>query len=556
MINSMIKKYLVLLLLTCFSLITFSCTNDSDTTDALTSNLTTEATTDINGEYILNNEGLEANMIDDNYRVYYEILVGTFSDSNNDGMGDLQGVINRLDYLNDGDPNSGTSLGITGIWFMPIMPSPSYHKYDTTNYQAIDPQYGSIEDFETLVSEANARGIDIIIDLVINHTSSQHPWFLNALDAARNGDYDNPYMEYYTLVTENEKQSNRKYYHFHGDLYYEGNFWSEMPELNLDSELVKEEIIDIIEFWFGKGVKGFRLDAVKYPYYDEHQKNIEFWNWFMDEVHKLDDQAYVVGEMWDSDELIFPYYEPFNNFDFGLSQLNGFVSMTVKNIESVNDFVSYLDSYKDSVKQVNPNAILQPFISNHDMNRAAGYLTVDDYVMHMAANLYMLTYGTPFIYYGEEIGMLGSRSTESTDANRRLAMNWGDGDTVTNPIGATWSIERQRYGSVQDQIGDQTSLYNHYKKLIVLRNANPEIARGEYTPLSFEGYVTFGGFLSTYENSTVGVFHNTSSSEVTIDLSLYTDYQFSQLSGYVGLSQASLDGQTLTLGPLTSVVLK
>jgi glycosidase len=228
----------------------------------------------------------------------------------------------------------------------------------------------------------------------------------------------------------------------------------------------------------------------------------------------------------------------------------------VKNIETVNGFVNYLNYYKNNVKEVNPNAILQPFISNHDMNRAAGYLYVDEYSMHMAANLYMLTYGSPFIYYGEEIGMMGSRSTENTDANRRLAMFWGDDDPVSNPVGATWTIDRQINGSVMDQKPLEDSLYNHYKKLIMIRHANPEIARGQYTPLVFDGYTSFGGFLTTYQASTLGVFHNTSSSEITIDLSQFTSYEFSLVRAYVGKSDASLSGQTLTLGPLTSVILK
>ena len=111
----------------------------------------------------------------DHYRVFYEIFVGAFSDSNNDGIGDLKGLISRLDYLNDGDPTSGKSLGVEGLWLMPIMPANSYHKYDVRNYKGIDSNYGTLEDFQTLLTEAEKRGIKIVIDLVINHTSDQHP---------------------------------------------------------------------------------------------------------------------------------------------------------------------------------------------------------------------------------------------------------------------------------------------------------------------------------------------------------------------------------------------
>ena len=524
-------------------------------------NTTTQPTTiittiDTNPEYKIVDEQLNPVSLEDQYRVYYEIFVGSFSDSNNDGYGDLQGIINRFDYLNDGDDNSGRSLGIEGIWLMPIMPSPSYHKYDVKDYKAIDPNYGTIEDFENLTALANERDVRIIIDLVLNHTSSQHPWFKAAKLAVQNNDFDNEYIGYYTIVTEEQKEPGKRYYLLAGDYYYEGNFSSQMPELNLDNEDVRNEIIDIISFWFGKGVAGFRLDAAKYPYLYDDEKNIDFWNWFVAECKKINPDAYIVGEVWSGDSLIAPYYESFSNFDFGMSTIDGAVTNAAKQIDDVNFYVGYLDRYRNLIEGVNPNAILTPFLSNHDMDRAAGYLSLNDYEMHMAANLYMLTYGNPFIYYGEEIGMKGSRSTEMTDANRRLAMLWGDGDTVTDPVGTTYSPLLQTNGTVAEQIEESDSLYNHYKKLIMIRKANPEIARGSYTPLTFTGYYNFGGFLSTYNQSTVGIFHNTGSVEIVIDLSSYTDYDFTQLRAYIGQGTASLSGQTLTIGPKTSVVLK
>ncbi|MBN2504427.1 MAG: alpha-amylase [Bacilli bacterium] len=507
-------------------------------------------------EYAILDENLVPVEYDDNHRVYYEIFLGSFSDGNEDGMGDFRGLINRLDYLNDGDSTSGKSLGIEGIWLMPIMPSPSYHKYDVTNYMAIDDDYGTIADFEEFIAECDARGIDVIIDLVLNHTSSQHPWFRSARNAMQSGEMDNPYLEYYTLVTEENKESGKTYHSFSGDYFYEGNFSASMPELNLDSDLVRQEIEAIIAFWYDLGVKGFRLDAAKYPYLNDDDKNIEFWNWFVEECKKHDPDAYIVGEVWSGDSLIIPYYESFSNFDFGMSQSQGAIAMVANNMDDVNWYVQYITTYRNRVENVNQNAVLTPFISNHDMNRAAGFLSVEDYSMHVAASLYLLTYGTPFIYYGEEIGMKGSRGTENTDANRRLKMLWGDKDKVESPIGATYSEDLQTNGTVRSQIIDSSSLYNHYKKLIMLRQANPEIARGEYTPLTFEGYYYFGGFLSTYDSNTVGVFHNTGEEPIVIDLSDYTDHTFAIVSGYAGLGEALLEGQILTISGKTSVVLK
>lgn len=507
-------------------------------------------------EYVLTGDKLADVSPEDNARVYYEIFVGAFSDSNGDGTGDLQGLTDRLDYLNDGDSASGKSLGIEGIWLMPIMRSPSYHKYDVIDYMTVDSSYGTLDDFDAFTAACAERGIDVIIDLVLNHTSNYCNWFKECKKSYQDNDLTNPYRDYYTVVAAADRVSGHAYTLLTGDYYYESNFSSSMPELNMDCEALRAEIVDIIQFWFDHGVHGFRLDAAKYVYLNDTAKNIEFWNWFMDEVLAIDPDAYVVGENWSADSQILPYYECFSNFDFGMAQAEGAVARAATESDSVNDYVAYLASYRSQVEAVNPEALLTPFVSNHDMDRAAGFLSVTDGTMQMAANLYILTYGTPFLYYGEEIGMKGSRGTANTDANRRLAMLWGDGDTVEDPVGATYDASRQTNGTVQDQLLDPGSLYNYYKGLLLLRNANPEIARGEYTPLEFSGYFSFGGFLATWNGSTVGVFHNTGTTPVTIDLSAYAGQAFSEIRGVAGMGDASLSGQTLTIAARTSVVIR
>lgn len=507
-------------------------------------------------EYVL--EGPKSNIIDDNYRTYYEIFVGGFSDSNGDGIGDIKGMINRLDYLNDGNPDSGKSLGISGIWLMPIMPSRTYHKYDVMDYKDIDKEYGTLEDFKEFLKKTEERGIKVIIDLVINHTSSHHPWFRAFHMAVRENDTTNKYYDYYSLYTKEEAETitNKKLYRITDDYYYEGNFSDSMPELNFDNEEVRNEFVDIIKFWINLGVDGFRVDAAKYVYYDEHEKNVKFFKWLASEAKKLKEDIYIVGEIWDRNNVILPYYEAISAFDFQMSESGGRVAGTARGMFSVNDYVKYLNNYKNSVKEIRSNAILQPFISNHDQNRAAGYLNVDSGLMHIAANLYILTYGTPFIYYGEEIGMKGIRGNENTDANRRLAMLWGDKDKVSDPFGASFNKKLQTNGTVKSQIGDKDSLYNHYKKLIMIRNAYPEIARGKYTPLEFDGYYNFGGFLTTYNGRTIAVFHNTIDVSQEVDLSKFTDVTFKQILSYVGIGDATLDGQILTLDGYTSVIIE
>lgn len=488
--------------------------------------------------------------------VYYEIFVGAFSDHDKDGLGDLLGIIDRLDYLNDGDPLSGKSLGVRGLWLMPIMKAGSYHKYDVIDYYSIDKDYGTMEDFEKLISECDKRGIDVIIDLVINHSSEYNKWFTELKKAIKEGDLTNKYMDWYSITTDKNKGWHKLATTPDGiEYFYEGNFSPTMPELNMDNREVLNEIENIIKFWLDKGVKGFRLDAVKYVYLNDDTKNIAFWKWFSDTCRKYDEDVFLVAENWSDNSSIHDYYTALDCFDFGMSGSMGHVALTINGTFSINDYVAYICRYKENVEKSNPAAILKPFISNHDMDRSAGYLPLDDYRMFMAANLYILSSGNPFIYYGEEIGMMGSRGTSSTDANRRLAMLWGDKDQVKDPVGTSFDSARQKNGTVKQQIRKKDSLYTHYKKLIALRQANPEIAAGIYTPLYFEGYTLLGGFVASYKNSSKAVIHNISNESLTLDLLKHTDLNFESICGLVGKGQAKLDNNILTLDAMTSVIL-
>ena len=217
-----------------------------------------------------------------------------------------------------------------------------------------------------------------------------------------------------------------------------------------------------------------------------------------------------------------------------------------------------MESYQKSLTDANENAMFIPFISNHDMDRSAGYLTLATKRMYMGANLYMLMCGSPFMYYGEEIGLKGSRGGASTDANRRLAMFWGDNDTVSDPPGTTYASSKQTNGSVASQLEDEQSLLNYYSKLISIRNKYPQIARGEYKSVRFDT-ATFGGFSVTYLDGVTGIFHNTSDTEIKIDITKDTSgygQTFASVRDYIGQGTASLEGNILTLGAQTSVILK
>ncbi len=508
----------------------------------------------------------------DNSRVFYHIFVGSFSDSNGDGTGDLRGIINRLDYINDGDPDSGKSLGAEGIWLSPIFKSPSYHKYDTTDYYTIDPSFGTMEDLKELASECDKRGIKLILDLVINHTGSHNQWFVDFRNAHVTGDTASPYYNFYSW-NDSGSASGRSFAKLgSSDHYYECNFSGDMPELNFDNPLVYDAVLDIAKYYLNEiGVDGFRFDAAKYVYFGDNPRSVEFWKKYMEDLRAIKPGIFTVAEVWDSDSVTSLYEPALDCFNFTMAQADGMISSTTKK-GNVNGYTSYTEYYINNIRSERSDANLIQFIANHDMDRAAGYMTYSSGYAKMAASLYLLAPGSSFIYYGEEIGMKGSRGSSNTDANRRLAMLWGDDDTVRNPVGASFDSSKQINGTVADMLVNPDSLYNHYKRLIMIRRANPEIASGEYHALVCPG-TNAGGFVSTMNGSAVAVFHNTTASVVTIDLSALQFTDGSPISslldtGSVRLTEAiysamtedrsdiSLNGTVLTLPSQSTAVLR
>jgi glycosidase len=335
--------------------------------------------------------------------------------------------------------------------------------------------------------------------------------------------------------------------------YHECNFSSDMPELNYDNPLVRDEMVALAKAYLDMGVDGFRFDAAKYIYYGEESRNAEFWDWYMAQLRAIKPDIYSVAEVWDADPATYPYFSSTNCFNFTMSQQNGQIAKAAKG-GSVGSLTYYMQQYLEQIKAINPDASPVTFITNHDMDRAAGFLQPGFGHAQMAANLSILLPGSSFIYYGEEIGMLGSRGSASTDANRRLAMLWGDGDTVRNPEGSSYKAD-QINGTVADQLGKIDSLYNHYKKVIAIRKANPEIASGSFTPVDVPGSKA-GGFLSTLNGSTVAVLHNTTTEPVQIDLTTLKDFPCKELTSFVGMGEATLDGNILTLPGQTTAILR
>lgn len=496
-----------------------------------------------------------ADPIDDNYRTFYQIFVGSFSDSNGDGIGDLRGIINRFDYLNDGDMNSETSLGVQGIWLSPIFISPSYHKYDAIDYYQIDGRFGSEADLKELIELCHSRNVKLILDLVINHTSSQHEWFQQFKQARMDGDTANPYYDYYTCVTTAEKVGSRTYQPIAPNCWYECNFSGDMPELNFDNPDVRQAALDIAKYYLNLGVDGFRFDAVKYIYFGDTTSSVAFWDWYMQELKAIKPDIYCVGECWSGETEILEYYSAMNCFNFAVSQAEGVIAKAAKG-GSISAFTNYMVSFQDKVENANPEGMMISFLSNHDMDRIAGTFILESH-MRMAANLYLLAPGSPVIYYGEEIGMRGSRGSANTDANRRLAMLWGGENMARDPAGSTYSKDKQIQTTVADQMENETSLLRYYCRLLSIRHRYPAIARGEYISANCEK--NLGGFLITYEGENLVILHNTSNEQIHFDLkncAALKDLNAYELCEIIGSGGASIKETQLTIDGGTSVVIR
>lgn len=492
-----------------------------------------------------------ADTVNDNYRTFYQVFVGSFSDSNNDGIGDLRGIINRFDYLNDGNMNSETSLGVQGIWLSPIFASPSYHKYDARDYYEIDWRFGTEDDLKELIELCHNRNVKIILDLAINHTSNNHEWFVEFKEARMAGDVTNPYYDYYACVTEAEKQGGITYQKIAGvDCSYECNFSTEMPELNFDNKEVRQAMLDVAKYYMDLGVDGFRFDAVKYIYFGDTPRNVDFWTWYMDELKAINPDVYCVGECWSGENEILEYYPAMNCFNFTTSQAEGVFASAAKG-GNISKYTNYVASFQKKVLEKNQEGMVMSFLSNHDMDRIAGTFILDSN-MRMAANLYLLSPGSPVIYYGEEIGMRGSRGGEMTDANRRLAMLWGDEDLIRNPEGSTYPADKQISDTVAVQTEDEESLLRYYCKLLTIRHTYPAIARGIYAAIS-TGEKNLGGFVIEHEGETLLLFHNNGTEAISYDLG---EYEVNELLDFVGTDTATLKGTVLTLGGQTSAIIR
>lgn len=523
-------------------------------------------------ESALAQDGRELQIPDDNYRTYYELFVYSFYDSDGDGIGDLRGVLEKLDYLNDGDDTTDTDLGVNGIWLMPVMPSTTYHKYDTTDYENIDPEYGTLEDFDALLTACHERGIRVILDLAMNHSSSRHPWFLQAAEylkslpkGAEPDSAECPYVGYYNF----SREAQSGYAQLAGtDWYYEARFWDGMPDLNLENDAVRREFQQIADFWLDRGVDGFRLDAVKEYVTGSAEDNVEILSWFADYVHGKDPENYLVCECWTDQNTYAKYYASGvdSMFDFAFADKSGIIANVVNGKASAASYAKNLEAEQEMYAAYNADYINAPFYTNHDMGRSAGYYAGENSEAQtkMGNALNLLSGGNVFLYYGEELGMKGS----GKDENKRAPMYWSKDANAVGMCKGPADMEdfQMKFDSLAEQQDDPDSIYNYVKQVIRIRNQNPEIARGKTTYLEpysagADAEVQYFALTRSYEGNTVWMLGNTSAEPATIDLTGLTVGETAAeeltLLGelYTGEETAKRSGAEITLPAFSLLIL-
>lgn len=434
--------------------------------------------------------------------IYYQIFVRSFADSDNDGIGDLNGITQNLDYLSD--------LGITALWLLPINPSPSYHGYDVINYYDVNPDYGTLEDLENLIEQADLRGINIVLDLVINHTSDQHPWYLSALSGEQS-----PYRDYYLFNNGGAFET----------------FVGGMKDLNLENPDVVEEVYNIVDFYLEMGVHGFRLDAARHfiEGVNADWDSTLFIMRLNAHMKQTYPESYVVSEVYVS------RYQSIADYYMGSDSLFNFPAQStiLDKIGMENNranFARALEQAYDAYSEVNPNFIDAPFLGNHDMDRIAssqGFIN-NDLKLKLAARILLTLPGNPFIYYGDELGMKGVRYEGANipgygvvyDEYRRQPFLWGGATYQTSWLPSDQSNSGTK--SLDEQLSDQDSLFTTYQQMIEIRKNNPALMYGNYYKPYNDNKLQIQGYVRYYQHEdfeqAVLVIHNLTTDPYTIEV--------------------------------------
>jgi alpha-amylase len=473
--------------------------------------------------------------------VTYEIFVQSFADSDGDGIGDFNGMTAKLDYLQE--------LGVEGIWLMPIGPSTSYHKYNVDDYYDVHPDYGTLDDFKRFVSEAHKRNINVVIDLVINHSGRENKWFQEALKNP-----DSEYWHYYVWAhkddpaaqipprVEGQRRRRGPWNHVEGNDYvYFSHFGGNMPDLNFDNPKLQQEVFKVGEFWLKEvGVDGFRLDAARHIFVDERATdNHKWWEYFLQEMKKVKEDVYIIGEVWAPSDEVAPYLKGIPalfNFDMGSA-----ITKAVKE-ENPGDLVKKHKEILDYYKTINPDYIDATFLTNHDQNRILSSLENNLDKARMAAAILFTLPGAPYIYYGEEIGMIGQKP----DPFIREPFLWDVKEK--DKFRATWEKPRHSADStvtpLTKQLTDKNSLVNHYKELINLRNTSSALTYGDLVLVESTNNPSICAFIRSDKNESLLVLHNLSGTSQSFvlpqSLKSFSTLSFTNKKGKLKNGQAEI----------------
>ena len=517
------------------------------------------------------------------HAVFYEIYPRSFADGNNDGIGDLKGITSKLDYLKD--------LGVDAIWISPCFPSPQVDfGYDVSDYENIDPMYGTLADFDILANEAKKHSIRIILDFVVNHTSDQHKWFLDS-KSSRTAKYRDWYIwrdgkgpgqppnnwtsTFGGSAWKFDPTTSQYYYHF---------FYAEQPDLNWRNPAVKDAMFDVTRWWYKRGVSGFRLDAVDTLFEDPQLHDnpiahpgtnafgdpfeINKYNTKLPEVHdtlrglrKVADEnnGVLIGETWTADIAELNRYYGAHNDELQLPM--DFLFTTVNKLSAA--------EFRKQIAAVNSASGWPTFvISNHDIARSYdryGDGKHNDEIAKLMAGLYLTLRGTPIMYYGEEIGMKTTPPTRKEDVKdpigvkgwpkekgrdgERTPMQWNDKANGGFSTAKPWLPVPPTYKThnVADEAKDPNSVLEFYRKVLKLRHTNPALLDGEYTPMN-ESDANVLSYLRVYKDQAVLVALNMSAVEQKVKIDLASK-KFSGIGGLVNTPGSSAKGEDITLAP-------
>ena len=514
--------------------------------------------------------------------VFYEIYPRSFADSNNDGIGDLKGITAKLDYLKD--------LGVDAIWITPCFPSPQVDfGYDVSDYENIDPMYGSLTDFDTLATEAKKRGIHIILDFVVNHTSDQHKWFIDSKSSktAEHRDWyvwrdgkgpgqppNNWTSTFGGSAWKFDPTTNQYYYHY---------FYAAQPDLNWRNPAVEDAMLGVTSWWYKRGVSGFRLDAVDTLFEDPNLKDNpvlpgknafgdpienEIYNKKLPEIHDVmkklrkradESGAVLIGETWTKniDELK-EYYGQHND---ELQMPMDFLFTTVDKLSPA--------EFRKQIAAIDGSGGWPVYVlGNHDKVRSYnryGDGKNNDAIAKLMAGLYLTLRGSPIMYYGEEIGMENNDPKRKEDVKdpigitgwpkekgrdgERTPMQWDEGENAGFSQAKPWLPVPPSYKThnVADELKDPNSVLSFYKKLLKLRRTNKALLDGDYRPLNQNDQNVLS-YLRAYKDQIVLVALNMSGAEQKVSYEM-SQHGFTTSKPLVTTPKSSVKGDVVTLEP-------